>query len=98
MMMLLTKCYLFLFLEASVDCPLSLYPLLSLNLSYNFMFNCLNFLMARQAPVVQSLLNIEASLSHSDTKHTVGLLWTSDQPDVDTSISQHTTLTTDRHP
>jgi hypothetical protein len=40
----------------------------------------------------------EASRSHSDTPHSVGLLCTSDQPDVETSTWQHTTLTTDRHP
>ena len=44
------------------------------------------------------LLIIEASRLHSDTPHLVGLLWTSDQPDADTSTSQHTKLTTDRHP
>jgi len=33
-----------------------------------------------------------------DTPQSVGLLWTSDQPDAQTSTSQHTTLTTDRHP
>ena len=41
------------------------------------------------APVGQDLLNIEASRSHSDTPHSVGLLWTSDQLDVLTN----TTLT-----
>jgi hypothetical protein len=30
--------------------------------------------------------------------HSVGLLWTSDQPDADISTYQHTALTTDRHP
>jgi hypothetical protein len=33
----------------------------------------------------QGLLIIEASLSHSDTPHSVGLLWTGDQPDDETS-------------
>jgi hypothetical protein len=33
----------------------------------------------------QGLLIIEASLSHSDTPRQVGLLWTSDQPDAETS-------------
>jgi hypothetical protein len=44
------------------------------------------------------LLIIEASWSHSDTPHSVGPLWTSDQPDAETSTWQHTTLTTDRYP
>ena len=38
------------------------------------------------------------SRSHSDPPQSVGLLWTSDQPDAETSIWQHTTITTDRHP
>ena len=33
-----------------------------------------------------------------DTRHSLGLLWTSDQPDAETSIRQHTTFTRDRHP
>ena len=32
----------------------------------------------------------EASPSHSDTPHSVGFLWTSDQPDAETSTWQHT--------
>ena len=41
---------------------------------------------------------IEASRSHSDTPHSVGLLWTSDQLDAETSTWQLITLTRDRHP
>jgi hypothetical protein len=45
-----------------------------------------SFFMAQQAIVVQGLLTIEASRSHTlDTPHSVGLLWTSDQPDAETS-------------
>ena len=40
-------------------------------------------------------LGAEASRSHSDTPHSVRVLWTSDQPDADTSTWQHTTLKTD---
>jgi hypothetical protein len=36
--------------------------------------------------------------THLDTLHSVGLLWTSDQPDAETSTWQHTTLKRDRHP
>ena len=43
------------------------------------------FLMAQQPLVGQGLLIIEASRSYSDTPHSVGLLWTSDQPDAQTS-------------
>jgi len=35
--------------------------------------------MAQQSLVGQGLLIIEPSLSHSDTSHSVGLPWTSDQ-------------------
>jgi hypothetical protein len=41
--------------------------------------------VAPHSPVGQGLLIIEASRSHSDTPHSVGLLWTSDQPDAETS-------------
>jgi len=41
----------------------------------------LNFRVAEQPPVGQVLLIIQASRSHSDTPHSAGLLWTSDQPD-----------------
>jgi len=47
--------------------------------------------MAQQSLVGQGLPVIEASRSHSDTPHSVGLLWASDQPDVETSTWQHST-------
>jgi hypothetical protein len=56
------------------------------------------FPVAQQPPVGQGPLIIEASRSHSDTPHSVGLLWSSDQPDAETSTWQHTTFTRDRHP
>jgi len=40
---------------------------------------------------------IEASPSHSDAPQSLGLIWTSDQPDAQTSTWQHTTVTTDIH-
>jgi hypothetical protein len=46
----------------------------------------------------EGLLIIDASRSHSDTPHSVGFIWTSDQPDAETSTWQHTTLTRDRYP
>jgi hypothetical protein len=42
------------------------------------------FLIEQQLLVDQRLLIIEASRPHSDTPHTVGLLWTSDYPDTET--------------
>jgi hypothetical protein len=41
---------------------------------------------------------INDSRSRSDTPHSVGLLWTRDHPDAETTIWQHTTLTLDRYP
>jgi hypothetical protein len=43
------------------------------------------FIMAQQTLVGQGLRVIEASRSHSDTPHSVGLLWTSDQSDAEIS-------------
>jgi hypothetical protein len=43
------------------------------------------FPMARQPLGGLGLLIIEASRSHSDTPHSVGLLWASDQPVAETS-------------
>jgi len=46
--------------------------------------------MAQQPLVGRGLLIIEALPSLSDTPHSVGgLLWTSDQPDAETSTRQH---------
>jgi hypothetical protein len=44
------------------------------------------------------LLTVEASRSNSDTPHSEGLLWTSDQPVAETSTWQRTTLTRDKQP
>ena len=52
--------------------------------------------MAQQPLVGQGLLIIESSWSHSHTPHSVGLLWTNDQPVAETSWL-HTTLTRDIH-
>jgi len=40
---------------------------------------------------------ITLSDTHTHT-HSVGLLWTTDRPVLETSTWQHTTLTTDKHP
>jgi len=53
--------------------------------------------MAQQPLVGQGLI-IKTSRSHTDTPHSAGLLWTSDQVVAETSSWQHTTLTRDRHP
>jgi len=49
--------------------------------------------MAQQPPVGHGLLIIEASRSHSDAPHSVGLLWTSDRPVSGTPTWQHNTHT-----
>jgi len=64
---------------------------------HNLITKCLLFHGAT-APSGQGLLIIEDSRPHSYTPHSVGLLWTSGQPDADTSIWQHITLTRDRNP
>jgi hypothetical protein len=52
--------------------------------------------MAQQSALGHALLLIEVSRSHSDTPHSVGILWTSDQPDAEISNWPHVTLTRDR--
>jgi hypothetical protein len=47
--------------------------------------------------MVQGLLFIEATRSHSGTQYSVGILWTNDQPDAETSTRQHKALTRDIH-
>jgi len=39
--------------------------------------------MQKQPQVGHGLLIIEASRSHSDTRHSIELLWASDQPDAE---------------
>ena len=56
------------------------------------------FSVVQQPPVGQNLLIIEASSLHSDTSHSVGLLWTSDQSDAETYTGQYSTFAMDRHP
>jgi hypothetical protein len=53
--------------------------------------------MAQQPLVGQGLLIIEASRSHSDTPHWLGLLWTSNQPDAETSDNTQHSQETDNH-
>ena len=55
------------------------------------------FSMAQQ-PMGQGLLIIEASRSHSDTSHSVGLLWISDQPDLELCLTTHNTQKKNRQP
>ena len=54
--------------------------------------------MPRRPLVGQGLFTLEGTRSHSDTVHSLRLLWTSDQPDAQTSSWQHTTLTRDKCP
>jgi len=49
--------------------------------------------MSQQPLVGQDLLIIVTSRSLSDTPHSVGLLWTNDQPNAETSMWQHTRQT-----
>ena len=58
--------------------------------------DCTILLPWRNSPIGQGLLIIEDSWLHSDTLQSVGLLWTSDQPDAETSTWQPTTLKRDK--
>jgi hypothetical protein len=51
-----------------------------IQITFSFLFP-----MAQEPLVVQGLLIIDASRSHSDTPHLVGLFWMSDQPVAETS-------------
>jgi len=46
--------------------------------------------MPQQPLVSQGLLTIEASRSHSDTPHLVGVLWTYNQTGAETSLPDNT--------
>ena len=52
--------------------------------------------MAQEPLMVGGLLIIKALRWHSNTPHSVGLLWTSDQPVAETSTWQQKTITRDR--
>jgi hypothetical protein len=65
---------------------------------HHYLVNCAFFPMVRQPPVGQGVLILEASRSHSDTPLLAGLLWTNDQPNVQTCSWQSTTFTIDIPP
>jgi len=44
--------------------------------------------MAQRTKVNQGLLTVETSRSNSDTPHSLGFLWTTDQPDAETTTWQ----------
>jgi hypothetical protein len=60
--------------------------------------NQASFCHGSTALVGLGLLSFEVSKSHSDTPHSVGLLWTSNRLVAETSTWQHTTLIIDKHP
>jgi hypothetical protein len=64
----------------------------------NILHKQYSFFHGSTALVGLGFLTTEISLSHSNTPHSVGLLWTNDRPVAETSTWQHTTLTRDRHP
>jgi len=57
----------------------------------------LYFFHGSAAIVGISLFVFEVSRSHSDTPHSVGLLWTSDRPNTETSTCQQPSQETDAH-
>jgi hypothetical protein len=68
-----------------------LYPIIVQGVIHNIFFSY-------GSVTPRGLLIIEASRSHSHTPHPVGLLWASDQPNVEISTWQHTIPTRHRHP
>ena len=52
---------------------------------------------AQQSILGQGVLIMEVSRSHSDTPHSVGILWMSDQTDTETFTWQHTHTHTHTH-
>jgi hypothetical protein len=58
-----------------------LYFFFEVRLAQNYNF----FSVAQQPLVGQGHLIVEVSRSHSDTPHSLGLPWTIDQPDAETS-------------
>jgi len=69
-------------------------------MSLNDLYTSLNiFISVAQQPIIgDGLLIVEASRSHSDTPHPLGLLRISYRPTAESSTWQHTTLTRRRHP
>jgi hypothetical protein len=59
---------------------------------------CVCLYLVRQPLSGPGLPHSQVSRSHRDAPQSVGLLWISDQLVAETSIWQHTTLTTDRYP
>ena len=71
--------------------------ILCLSLSLSLTVICL--FLARQPPSGPGPPHSRGfQITHNDAPQSVGLLWTCDQLIVETSTSQHTTLTTDKHP
>ena len=63
----------------------SLKILLKLHSSTFYFFVIRDFFMQQQPLVGQGLLSVKASRPHSETPHSVGLHWTSEQTDAETS-------------
>jgi hypothetical protein len=55
------------------------------------------FFFTALKPLVGQDCHIHAAWLHLDTTHSVGHLWTHDQPDAETSTGQHTAMTRVRH-
>ena len=85
--------YLYLLLQKSVCIFSTTWPKVTFINFEDFTYqitNCDTLSFSHYATVGQSLLTIEASRSYSDTPPSVGLPRMRDQPEIDTSSSQHT--------
>jgi len=69
-----------------------------LKIPWNDIIIYTHFFNSSTALLGLSLLIAEVPRSHSDTSHTIGLLWTSHGPVTETSTWRHKTITRDRHP
>ena len=69
-----------------------------LNHKFKFLSPHFRHIYSSTTQVGQRILIVEVLRSHSDTLHSVRLLWTRDQPIAETFTWQHTTFTTDKHP
>ena len=88
----------FMFLQKHID--MSQTNPLTISCNMNTSVSCFLFFFCYGVTtrVGQGFLIVEDSWSHSDTPQSVRLLWTSDQPDAETSTWQHATLAREKYP
>jgi len=80
-------------------CVLNYFHRVATQLRLNISYHVISYQQPHSLPlpVGQGFLIVESSPSHSDTPHSVGLLWTNDRLVAETCTWRNTTLTTDSH-